>query len=65
MFSAVNHSQTFKPGSVIDRRGALQIQTREPIRSIKLYLMFLAGNGKKRHCENQKHAKQHNEYYST
>ncbi len=35
MFSTVKHFQMFKPCSVHGRRGALQIQTREPIKSIR------------------------------
>ncbi len=33
--STVNHFQMFKPGSVNDRCEALQIQTRDPIKSIR------------------------------
>ncbi len=35
MFPTVNHLQMFKAGSVNGRRGALQMQTREPIKSIR------------------------------
>ncbi len=40
MFSYVNHFQMFKPGSVHDRRGKLQIQTRELIKSIRVTSSF-------------------------
>ncbi len=43
MFSTVDHFQMFKPGSVNDRHGALQIQTREPIKSIRITLTFAKG----------------------
>ncbi len=59
MFSTVNRFQTFKPGG--GKRVALQIQTREPIKRIKLYQTALTGNDKRRHCVHQKHAKQQNE----
>ncbi len=70
MFSTVNHFQMFKPGSVIFGHGALQIQTREPIKStndnsIKRYWTAWTGNDKRRNCAHQKHAEQQNEYYST
>ncbi len=40
MFSAINHFQMFKAGSVNGRRGTLQIQTREPIKSIRIASKF-------------------------
>ncbi len=51
--------------SVIGRRGGLQTQTRELIKSIEIAsnLTALTGNGRRRHCAHQKHAKQHNEYF--
>ncbi len=36
MFLTVNRFQMFEPGSVNGRREALQIQTREPIKSIRI-----------------------------
>ncbi len=36
MFSTVNRFQMFEPGSVNGRREALQIQTREPIKSFRI-----------------------------
>ncbi len=41
MFSTVNYFQILKPGSVIFRRGVLQIQTRKPIKSIRIALNFI------------------------
>ncbi len=35
MFSTVNHFQTLEPGGINDTRVALQIQTREPMKSIR------------------------------
>ncbi len=40
MFSTVDHFQTFKAGSVNSRRGALQIQTRESNKSIRITSNF-------------------------
>ncbi len=40
MFSTVNHFQMFKPGSVNGRRGALQFQTRELMKSIRIAKKF-------------------------
>ncbi len=51
MFSIVNCFQMFKPGRVVGRRGQLQIQTREPIKSIRT-ASSLTENGK-RHCVHQ------------
>ncbi len=36
MFLTVNHFQMFKPGSVHGRGGAMQIQTKEQIESIRI-----------------------------
>ncbi len=66
MFSTFNHFQMLKPGSVNGRCGALQIQmttNQKYQNSIKLYQTALTGNGTRRHCAHQKHAKQLNEYY--
>ncbi len=40
MFSTANHFQKFAPGSVNGRWGALQIQTRESIKSIRIASNF-------------------------
>ncbi len=67
MFSTVNHFQMLKPGSVNGRRGALQIQTREPIESIRTASDFAnwPGNNKRRHHAHQNMQSNQNEYYLT
>ncbi len=43
MFSTVNHFQIFKPGSVNGSCVEMQIQTREPIKSIRITSNFTKG----------------------
>ncbi len=52
MFSTVNHFQMLKRGSVNDRRGGLQIQIREPMKSITTASSFM----KQLDCKRQKKA---------
>ncbi len=66
VFSTVNHVLMFDLDS--GRQGALQIQIRKPIKSIRIASNFAKRpwlEMKKRHCAHQKHAKQQDECYST
>ncbi len=57
MFSTVNHLQMFKPGIINVRCGALQIQTSEPIKSIRIASNFTKRSSLEMTKENTVHIK--------